>query len=75
MLDCSTSIEFLTVQPGVGDQRSGFGQSFDFEREDQIHGQLHGLSRAVRSQQKKLFAHGFEQGLGAVEHFLLARRS
>ena len=49
MLDCITSTTLLAANAARSGQRQRLGEGVDFERKQQIHRQLDGLTSAIRS--------------------------
>src|ERR1700687_3207370 len=67
--------QFFSCEACAGDQGQRFGESVHLQSQQQIHGELDGLSSAVRSDMKKFFAHrgedrasGFERVRFAADH-------
>src|SRR6266403_1818012 len=59
--------ELFALETGAGNESESFGESIHLQREDQIHGELDGLTGAVRAKMKNLFAHYREDGFGFLE--------
>src|SRR5690348_2273948 len=64
--------QLLAFHARARNQLQSFRQRLHLERENQIHRQLHRLSRAVRAQQKKSLPHRLKRRTHAFEHVLLA---